>query len=249
MRSMIIHLLFIIFPTVLIAQIQQGKITYSVSVDFNLPEDVDPSVRAMLENMPRQLGSQAQLIFNQEASRYETVPAEEKRMESSDGANQVSVRVMGQGSSEIYYTQLVENQIVYQQNIFDRSFLIEDELQALDWQLEEVNGTDKATALPTKQAIAITASGDTVVAQYTPAIPIGIGPTEFGGLPGAIIQLKVGNRTYQATALEVLPEKPTILPPTEGKKMTKAKFEALREKKMNEFSGGQGARVIRIGGE
>ncbi|MEM9260524.1 MAG: GLPGLI family protein, partial [Bacteroidota bacterium] len=60
--------------------------------------------------------------------------------------------------------------------------------------------------LPNQLATAISVEGDTLTAYFTESIPLGIGPRGYGGLPGAIVYLKVqrdGRATeYKMTTMQ-----------------------------------------------
>lgn len=237
----------------LTAQIQQAVITYEEAVSFDLPEETDPGIRAMLADMPSQMTSRAKLTFHAGASCYEEIiPEEPESHESSSGNMVIRISAGSNENPEIYYVDLAEGKVVNQRNIFDRQFLIVDELpEPLDWELiPDQQTTDERSGLPVKMATAISVEGDTIQAWYSPSLPVSVGPASYRGLPGAIVKLIDGQRSFQAINIELLSEKPVIEAPTEGKKVSQEKFDTIQAQKMEQMMGRQGpnTRVIRIGG-
>jgi GLPGLI family protein len=92
----------------------------------------------------------------------------------------------------------------------------------------------------------------TVVAWFTPQIPVSIGPGGFGQLPGMILEVDIdeGQQVITATVVEMKKlNADKIVKPTKGKEVTREEFEKISEEKMKEMEeemGGSGMR-IRIG--
>lgn len=90
-----------------------------------------------------------------------------------------------------------------------------------------------------------------IVAWYTPMIPAGHGPDEFGGLPGLILELNTSNMTILCTKVVLNPkDAPTIEPPEKGKEVTREEYAQILEEKAKEMSErfGSGNRRGRQGG-
>ncbi len=98
----------------------------------------------------------------------------------------------------------------------------------------------------------------TVTAWYTPQIPLGNGPSRYGGLPGLILEISDGQETILCNRIILNPKKGvSIKEPREGKKVNQDEFDAIMEKKMLEMNeryennngSDDGERIeIRIGG-
>jgi GLPGLI family protein len=73
----------------------------------------------------------------------------------------------------------------------DRAFVMHDKWIAPEWNIANMKVGMKEIPLPTQLATAVSIEGDTLTAYFTPSIPLGIGPKGYGGLPGAIVYLKV----------------------------------------------------------
>jgi len=95
----------------------------------------------------------------------------------------------------------------------------------------------------------------TVVAWFTPQIPVSAGPSRYTGLPGMILEMEFndGERKVVATEVELKAlEKDIIVAPKKGKKVTQEEYEKIQEEKMKELeqefggssSGSGGTRII-----
>jgi GLPGLI family protein len=66
-------------------------------------------------------------------------------------------------------------------------------------------------------------------AWFTDDIPISVGPYEYGGLPGAILELNEGNGMikYVATEIKSLTKEPSILLPKQFINVTKENYDKI----------------------
>ena len=77
-----------------------------------------------------------------------------------------------------------------------------------------------------------------VVAWYTPQIPVSQGPSEYWGLPGLILEINAARTTILCTEIIMNPsEKELIKAPKKGKKVTRAAYNKIIKKKMDEMRG------------
>jgi len=95
----------------------------------------------------------------------------------------------------------------------------------------------------------------TVTAWYTPQVPVSQGPGEFHGLPGLILEVNSDRTTILCSKIVLNPdEKEKIKMPSKGKEVTRAEYNEIMTKKMEEmremYGGrrGKGERHIRIRG-
>ena len=146
-----------------------------------------------------------------------------------------------------------------QNEVFGKVFLIKDTLPKLDWELQSETKNIglytcyKATIkrmMPVMQG-GISVNGDkdlnddkdetpemkevTIVAWYTPEIPVGLGPSRFYGLPGLILEVNDGQETIVCSRLVLnTKDKFEIIEPTRGKEITQKRFEMVVGKRMQE---------------
>ena len=163
-----------------------------------------------------------------------------------------------------------ENRFANETEIFGKQFLIKDTLVNRKWEL--VNETKNIGDYVCYKAIfkedyttqTINESNTlekvtkerTTVAWYTPQIPINIGPGEFHGLPGLILEINDGELTLVCNKIVMNPKETfEIKEPKKGKVVSQEKFDEIMDKKTKEMMDrvqsrrGEGERVmISIGG-
>ena len=113
------------------------------------------------------------------------------------------------------------------------------ELDFVDGEIQEINKTKKTT----------------VIAWYTPNIPISNGPGNYGGLPGLILEVNDDGLTIVCTEVVLNPSETIVIKaPSKGKQVTQKKFEEISIEKskelMNRFRSRDGGSAfeIQIGG-
>ena len=80
-------------------------------------------------------------------------------------------------------------------------------------------------------------TSETITAWYTPMIPVGHGPDEFGGLPGLILELSTNNTTMLCTKVVLNPKEPiTIDVPSKGKEVSREEYTAIVTEKAKEMA-------------
>jgi GLPGLI family protein len=111
----------------------------------------------------------------------------------------------------------------------DRAFIMQDKWIAPEWNIAKADISMREIPLPTKLATAISIEGDTLTAYYTPSIPVSVGPRGYGGLPGAIVYLKVANEgrytEYKMLTMQPSGEALEIERPADEQVVTREKFE------------------------
>ena len=185
-------------------------------------------------------------------------------------------------SGDVLYKNTKENRYTNQNEIFGKVFLIQDELQKHDWKLEsETKNIGQYTCFKATKTITRTvrsggfslsfnASNEeeeneepetkeeevTIVAWYTPQIPVSTGPDVYHGLPGLILEVNDGITTTICSKVVLNPDdKKGIKEPKNGKKVNQEEYDEILQKKQEEqierfrSSGRNGDRqIIRIGG-
>ena len=87
-----------------------------------------------------------------------------------------------------------------------------------------------------------------VVAWYTPQVPINQGPDDYWGLPGLILEINADRTTILCTKIVMNPdEKEDIEKPKKGDEVTKAEYNDIITKKMQEMREMYGRRGNRGG--
>jgi GLPGLI family protein len=172
----------------------------------------------------------------------------------------------------------INTQMQYESRpMFEKTFLIVDSLKPLKWKISEETKTiakhlcKKATTSVTAQNVRIGGGGGRgfgrsnrdsanssgvaivpketeVVVWYTEDIAASVGPDNYAGLPGAILEVDMDNGANVTTAKEVAAKYPKkeLVQPTKGDKMNKAQFQEEMKKLMENMRGGMGGMRIRV---
>ena len=245
------------------AQMKEGKIVYERKINM-YRMITDPEMRARI---PEFRTSQFELLFNDQASLFRTVPEDEAPDPfANNGGDRGGQRFMFRMPETATYTNLA-TQIQYEsRGMFEKTFLIIDSLKPLQWKVSEETKTiakhlcKKATtyvplqtmrfgggrpggrnADTTEKATALPKE-QTVVVWYTEDIPASIGPDTYAGLPGAILEVDMDNGANLTTAIEVSAKYPKkeLVQPTKGDQMNRAQFQDAMKKIMEDMQKGGG---------
>ena len=259
------------------AQDFSGRATYKThrKSSFELDSTTMAANPGIQEQMEAQMRKMFQKTFILDFTKSESMYKEEQELDapkvpSSNGG--VMVMVMGgDGSSDILYKNILEKRMANKTELMGKVFLIKDNLVTYDWKLtgETKNIGNytcyKAVFEKEEESIEINMiDGDvkeekvlkkrTLVAWYTPDIPISNGPRDYGGLPGLILEVNDGDLTIVCSEIVLNPkEVKEIKEPVKGKIVARKKFEDITKEKtkemMDRFRSRDGKGLeIRIGG-
>jgi GLPGLI family protein len=189
------------------------------------------------------------LYFTPDASLYINDPSAKNdggMMEEEDGGDGEHVRIQMDAPDNRTYCDLKNNTRIDQRDFMQRKFLVESDLKTSDWKL---TGEQKMILNYPCQEATRQDSTRKITAWFTPAIPVSSGPSTFCGLPGLVLAVNIndGDQTLTATSVnlgEVDASK--IVKPKDGKKVTEAEFDKIRDEKMKEMGiqPGSGNNVI-----
>lgn len=258
------------------AQMKEGKIVYERKINM-WKMITDPEMRTRI---PEFRTSEFELLFNDQASLFRTVPEDEAPDPfANSGGGGGGPRFMFRMPETTTYTNIATQMQYESRPMFEKTFLIIDSLKPLKWKISEETKTiakhvcKKATTTVTAQNVRIGVgargmgrnSGDTtnkpgaaitpketeVVVWYTEDIAASVGPDNYSGLPGAILEVDMDNGANVTTATEVSTKYPKkeLVQPTKGDIMNKAQFQDAMKKLMEDMQkgGGMGGMRIRMG--
>ncbi len=256
------------------AQMKEGKISYERKVNMHrsLP---DPQMKSMI---PEFRTDKFELLFNESASLYRSVVDDEAPDPFANaGGGGGGMRMNFRMPTTTTYTDIAKQTQYEERAFFEKEFLIVDSLKQYKWKLSEETKTiakqlcKKATTMitaPQQMRVRISRGGENntdsasnapkppketeLVVWYAENIPVSIGPDNYSGLPGVIMEMDVDNGAQVTTAVEVSAKYPKkeLIQPTKGDKMTRAQFQEQMQKLMQDMQRGGGGmmRNIRIGG-
>ena len=177
------------------------------------------------------------------------------------------------------YTNIATQMQYESRPMFEKTFLVIDSLKPLKWKISEETKTiakhvcKKATTMITAQNLriggggprgmgrnngdstnrpspAITPKETEVTVWYAEDIAASVGPDNYAGLPGAILEVDVDNGSNVTTATEITTKYPKkeLVEPTKGDKMNRAQFQDAMKKLMEDMQrgGGMGGMRMRV---
>jgi GLPGLI family protein len=255
------------------AQMKEGKIVYERKINM-WRMITDPEMRTRI---PEFRTSQFELFFNDQASLFRSVPDDEAPDPfANNGGERGGQRFNFRMPETTTYTDLGSQMQYESRPMFEKTFLVVDSLKQLKWRISEETKTiakhvcKKATTMITAQNIrfgggqrgmgrnngdstnrsnaAITPKETEVVVWYTEDIPSSVGPDNYSGLPGAILEVSVDNGQNVTTATEISAKyaKKELVKPTKGDVMNRAQFQDAMKKLMEDMQRGGGMGGMRM---
>ena len=229
-----------LFATLASAQSNEGVIQFEekINVHRSLPPDAE-DMKAMI---PEFRTHKSELLFNATESLYRNVEEEEDEPPTEGGG--VVMRI--QRPEATFYRNFTTHRKVDYREFFGKNYLIEDTLAGGNWKLgsetKQILGYNclKATTTDTVRKREITA-------WFTDALSLSSGPSQFGQLPGLILEIDINNGEIVMSAQKVdlkKLKKGEIEAPKKGEKITGAEFQKLMAERMRE-NGGRPMRIIR----
>ena len=228
------------------SQVKQGKIIYERKI--NLHKRLPPGDESMKNMIPEFNTSKVQLLFTEFESTYKNLPEEQDIRETAgDGENGNRVIMRFGGTDDETYKNYQTSKSVEQRELGPKKYIIEDSLHNLSWKLDEEGTTKDVKGYSCRKASTKNSQGAAVVAWYTDQINCPSGPDQFGGLPGMILELNIGDGEIVFTPLEITAQPDDtklVKAPSNGKKITRKEFQKMLEDQFGANPGG--GPVIRI---
>ncbi len=280
MKKKLLLLACILGVTVGSAQEFQGKAEYFSKLvvksditigDDSFKESLGPEFEQSVKDaLKAATEKQYTLTFNKVEAVYE----ENQQLEKPSGATGgmgISISIPGGGKK---YLNLKKKEVLEEEDIFGKEFLISEPLEQLNWKLgSETKKIGVYTCIKAELIIPVTEQerkeyadflerektkpsvfkipepkDRVVVAWYTPEIPVSFGPKNYWGLPGLILEL-------QEEDLVILCQKVTlnskenfkIKAPSKGDKVSRKKFEEIQKKKIESMQDSDGNVIFMSG--
>jgi GLPGLI family protein len=213
--------------------------------------------KAFQEAMKSATEKQYSLSFNKAECLYEEQEKLEKPEASANGGFSVSVSFPGEGKK---YINLKDKKSIAEDEIFGKEFLIVEPLEKPDWKLlNETKKIGEYNCFKAELLIQVTEKqkeeykeflkkeevkpalfkmdepkDKTIVAWYTPEIPLSFGPKNYWGLPGLILEINEEDSIILCSKVTLSnKEKSKIKVPNTGEKVTQKKFDEIQKKKMD----------------
>jgi GLPGLI family protein len=218
-----------------------GTISYQQTIRYNFKNikeahENDQRTSSWLASLPEEANAEQLLYFNGNKALFEE---DLSKSVVADPRLQRAVMYEGMLSpprpvvQKVYY-DFDKNQKVEQVEYLTRIFLVSSEIEAVPWKL----GSEKKKVLEyTCMNATVTMDDQEIVAWFSPEVPISLGPSFFGGLPGLILAVeRNGETAYVATSVNLTPPaEVSMQEPDKGSKVSKEEFAAIRVEKEKEW--------------
>lgn len=249
---LVIMTISLIFNTTYAQQLS-GKATYEttsgITISFGAGSNVTPEQeRKMREKLQKSSQKTYELTFNTNESVYQ----KQENLGDLGGAGASST---SNSKGNRNYKNIAEQLAISERTVMNKPFLVEDSLTIYQWELKEefkqigsyscqkaifhkIEEKQQYSFSNVEEAETTTVMDTThIEAWFTPQIPVQHGPDKFHGLPGLIMEVNDGNRTYICSKIELkqgVTEK--IDQPKKGKKISKEEFDEIQRKKLKQFT-------------
>jgi GLPGLI family protein len=263
---------FVMIAHQAISQNLTGRAFYTASnqLIFNLDSaEMNPDQLAEMEAMTKKPWQRDYILsFTQTESNWKQVESlgSESVTAPSEG---MTIMLSGSGD-EVLYKNIAEQTYVQEQEFMGKEFLIKDALEPAEWEL--ANETKKIGDFTAQKATYTRivdsqrfSTGMTemenvkdtirVTVWFTPEIPVAHGPENYFGLPGLILEVHNGGRSFYCEKIELNPSSNpvAIVRPKLGKVVNSEEFRVIQEKSMKQmmkrYQGKPGEKSkVRIGG-
>ena len=233
---------YLIWMVLLVATISlnaqsEGYINYEqvISMTIELPEEM----KQYQAYIPTEKKSLHELQFNATESLYQKQEEVKETADNPFAGNGVDVQIVTMGDAggvgALYYG-FAEAIIVKTVDMMGKLFLVEGPYEKADW---KVLGEQKEILGYTCIKAERLSEDNPVTAWFTPQIPLPIGPNEWVGLPGAVLEVETNgdNAAIKITATEVnlKPLGQPVTRPQKGKKVTPEGLSKIQEQRMEEM--------------
>lgn len=233
----------LILPVITWAQATQGVVVYERKV--NMHAKLGPDQEEMKQFLPEFQTSKHQLFFSATESVYKAFTEENEDLEiehSPEEGMQVKIRM--KAPENVVYRNFADSKTVEVRDFMGKKYLIEEESTPRAWRIAPEQ-KDILGYLCQKAIFEDAENERTIVAWFAPALACPSGPEGFAHLPGLILEVNIngGEEVYELNKLELKKlAEGTIAPPTEGKSISREKFEEIQEERLREMGaeGGKG---------
>lgn len=237
--------LFLFFWHNSYSQTSNARVNYEIKINIKTDKDSlnKPSkIRQLILDDVSDI--KLELLYNNNMSVFR----EEKALLADNKSKMI--RKMSKtlmGVKEDFFSDLIKRTLIKRRDFLGEVYLIESSLNQFSWQILKdekfIKGYKCYKALTTKTyegkngekiSLAITA-------WYTPSINIPLGPKDYSGLPGLILELhegieKVQGFSFYANKIELnLKQKIEVNIPKQGKIISQEKFDAIAKKAYVDF--------------
>lgn len=228
------------------AQQFQGKAIYQFfnnygDVDWGKKDMSDADIAMWKSKLSQESRTSFELLFNLNESSWAEMDAL-----SMDGKGE-KYGEWGEPLDKLLYKNISTQSYLLEAELFDKGFLVNDQLELPSWQLTEdtksigLYSAQKAIWEFEEEVVIFgTKEKETQISQitawFTTEVPVSHGPDIYWGLPGLILEVENGAITYICEKVILNPDEVIeIKIPKNGQKVNKAELDKIAEEKKQEI--------------
>lgn len=240
MKKYVFAILACAFWSFISQQTPEGVITYATKI--NMHKRIPAEREEMKQMIPEFNISRSMLLFSPAESLYKPIPEEENPFDQAPGGGRVMMRTVMANET---YLDRNESLVTQLREFMGKKYLIKKELNGIPWKLE--NETKEIQGYTCKSAFYIDENKREIRAWYTEAIRQPLGPENFHGLPGLIMEVVINDDeiVISAEKLELRSlKKNELKAPKGGQEVTEEDYRAMVEEQMKNMGmqpNGQGS--------
>lgn len=234
-------IIFTLLNLTLYSQELSGEIVYKYNVKESflnndiLNKNIDKRSKELVKLLCESLVNNIDiikftLVFNKEESFYAM-----KEMLALDNDREHKIAILFTRGKEKIYLNTHENKKLWATETYG-NFIVESELDDFDWKI--TNETKQIMGYQCYKATGLISNKKypEVVAWFTTQIPVNIGPKNYTGLPGLILELEEGQLIYYATKVKLNPKKKiAINRPIKGEVVSAKQYDSIGKVAQSRF--------------
>lgn len=234
----LIFTFLLLMPLMATSQSTEGTITYEevLKMEIELPEEM----KQYEHLIPKERKVKMDLRFSNKESIYAASKEVETAKENPFGGQEnmvIQFNAVGAGNSaREVYTNLETKETYTLEDLMGKQFNIKGKLEDREWKV--IGEQKQILGLTCIKAEMITDT-ITTTAWFTPQVPVGVGPSSFTGLPGAIMKVSVTGANPEisivATKVNFDSLKDPVEKPKKGKEVSQEEFEEIQQKRIEEM--------------
>lgn len=269
-------LLTIILLNQVFAQNFSGEVVYQSKTIMkdNFKIEMEGATPEMMKSLEDELKKAFEKTYILKFNAFEGLFMEEQQVQNEAKSGQV--QFFSSAGNEKSYVNLKDKQSIRENEFLSKEFLIVDQLNTWDWvlteetkkigqynafkaictlkvseeALKEFEKMNEKQANSNTQIMVLTPPKERqITVWFTPEIPVSLGPANYWGLPGLILEVHDGNTIWLCSKITLNPKSGVkIEKPKKGQRVNEKEYQELVTKKLESMKNGNGTIEFRIGG-
>lgn len=225
-------------------ELSEGVITYTTKV--NLHKRIPAEQEEMKKMIPEFNTSQQMLIFSELSSLFKSVPVDENPFDQGPGSGgpRMMMRVMMQDET---FLDRDADMVTQLREFMGKKYIIKKDANRIPWKLGQE--TKELNGFLCRNASYKDENDREITAWYTEELRLPIGPQNFYGLPGLILEVNINTDEIVITADKIdmrALKKNELKEPKGGQEIKEEDYRAMVEEQMEKMGAQRGQGGFRM---